>query len=123
MVHHKQKKVLSECCTHCKENIVVFDRFIEDPNIFVITLQKRIKINKSLLLDVNGHSQRFKLTGIVYFGEFHFTSLLFDSEFNMLYHDGIVTKSGLWSVGHISDLDDLYRYKDRNARLIIYKSV
>ena len=108
--------MLSEHCKRCKQNIVILSQFQTDPHLFIVGLDKsKIQINKSLLLDVDGKLEKFKLKEIVYFGEFHFTCLLFDAKFNCMYHNSIATGFKLYEVEHISDFKDLIKYDNRDV--------
>lgn len=74
------------------------------------------------MFDIGDTSHKFKLKGIVYFGGFHFTCIIFDAQFNCLYHDGMTTGSKFLNMGHLNDLEDLNTYENREARLVIYIS-
>lgn len=123
IVDERSKKVLSELCEKCKQSMVAVSHFHTDPYIFVVVLTNtKVHINRSEWLNVGEKSVKFRLKGIVYFGGFHFTCLLFDRAMNCVYHDGAETGSDLVDIGNIDDIEDLGMYKNRVARLIIYSS-
>lgn len=121
IVEKRQRKVLSELCERCKENKIIVTKFQTNPHIFVITLTRsNVHINRLLMFNIGDTSYKFKLKGIVYFGEFHFTCIIFDVQFNCLYHDRMTTESRFLNIGHLNDLKDLNTYKNREARLVMY---
>ncbi|TFK45244.1 hypothetical protein OE88DRAFT_1600301, partial [Heliocybe sulcata] len=67
----------------------------------------------------------FYLRGIVYFGDFHFTSRFIDSEGNIWYNDGITTGRQCMKEGNISttSITTLLTAQRRTATLAIYAQI
>ena len=63
----------------------------------------------------------YVLKGIIYFGQFHFTSQFFASNGEIWYHDGATTKEKLEYVGNISttpmsELNSMYKLEKDNIQ-------
>ena len=54
-----------------------------------ITTQKQIQLNPAICIEEHGIT--YHLCGIIYFGEFHFTTMIVDKNGQTQYNDEIVT--------------------------------
>jgi len=62
-----------------------------------------------------------KLRGIVYYGDFHFTSCIIDSNKNVWFHDGMVTGQTSSNEGKLCEYttDSMKTCKGKNAAVVI----
>ena len=64
----------------------------------------------------------FKLKGVIYFGEFHFTSRIFTSDRTVWFHDGMTTARQCRNEGKIETFSDhdLMECNGKTATLLLY---
>ncbi|KAH9891184.1 hypothetical protein C8Q73DRAFT_617388, partial [Cubamyces lactineus] len=67
----------------------------------------------------------YRLCGLIYFGEFQFTSWIVDSSGEVYYHDGMKTGEKLVFEGNLLTLDfkKLNKAKKRKLSVIIYTNL
>jgi hypothetical protein len=75
-----------------------------------------IKINMEFFL----YEKNYKLRGIVYYGNNHYTSRYISNNKEMWYHDGIQTGNSLTFNGYITSQTNLKKYNNNNGVLYIY---
>ncbi len=82
------------------------------------------KINISKIINVNlaSGTHTYKLNGMIYFGDFHFTSQFVDKSDNIWYHDGIETVNSCKFQGLLHNLtnDALLSAYNKQLCTVIY---
>ena len=79
-------------CTYCNgkiHQIIYFHRPL--PLLMLAINHAKIEICKSMILNVSDNPANYILKGVVYLGEFHFTSRIITSDNVVWFHDGITT--------------------------------
>ncbi|KAJ6549529.1 hypothetical protein DFH09DRAFT_926103 [Mycena vulgaris] len=69
-------------------------RLLRVPDLLIVGIGQngsKLPIERRLRFDLNGNTQILLLRGIIYVGNFHFTSRLVDSDGRVWFHDGIRT--------------------------------
>jgi hypothetical protein len=108
---------------NCKGQMSNIVHFIRSPNIICIDgLPENVNICSSVkLTGVNSCNMIFKLVGIIYHGEFHFTSRYISSNNEMSYHDGMISEKYSYN-GDITKFEKsaLRQYNSKKAVMAIY---
>ncbi|KAI0038890.1 hypothetical protein FA95DRAFT_1504938 [Auriscalpium vulgare] len=65
----------------------------------------------------------YRLKGIVYHGDAHFTVRLVTDNGTLWYHDGISTGKSCIEDGKISAINDIYSCRGRKASVLIYSNI
>jgi len=66
--------------------------FKSTPNVLVFQINSRnIKISKTLKYEQEGETVVLDVRGLMYHGDFHFTSHIIGIDGNVWYHDGMIT--------------------------------
>lgn len=74
----------------CRHKVQRFHKFRQIPNLIVLKVNGTIKIDKTINIYYDGQVRRsYKLRGIVYFGNNHFTCRFIDSTNKVWYSDGM----------------------------------
>ena len=114
-------------CLSCNKKTfrqVVIDR--TSPACFVAYLPMHgsdIKLTKSISAGENGSRVVYKLRGIIYFGQQHFTACVVNKNGQVFYHDGITTGRQCNYIGVFKDLENPHSYKGKKAAAVIYSYV
>ncbi|KAJ7101098.1 hypothetical protein C8R44DRAFT_888062 [Mycena epipterygia] len=112
-----RETVWNETCPQCiNQNVELYwePRLVKNPDMVIIGLAasgSKENIEPEITFGVRGRQKILTLQGIVYYGYFHFTSRLVDSEGRIWFHDGIgtgrnTTNEGLLSTKRPGFLDD-----------------
>ena len=94
-------------CQTCHSHLIRKHVFTHPPPILAFDMsQNRTLLLESLVLTtVNGHQTTYKLRGVVYYFEDHFTSRFITETGSVWYHDGLLTRQGMESEGNINLTD------------------
>ncbi|KIL61491.1 hypothetical protein M378DRAFT_61371, partial [Amanita muscaria Koide BX008] len=68
---------------------------------------------------INGQYITYNLRGIIYFGDYHYTSRMINKDGIVWFHDGIATGNSVIFEGHISNIS-LNICRGKNASCAIY---
>ena len=97
--------------------------FHKSPMVLAFSVNdSTIRASKELKL-VNGDDEiGFKLKGVIYFGEFYFTSCIFTSDTTVWFHDGMTTVRQCRNEGKIETFSDhdLMECNGKTATLLLY---
>ena len=77
-------------------------------------------IDSTFTVNINGQIITYILSGVIYFGNYHFTSRIIDKSGLIWFHDGIATKNDVIYEGTITSNIDLSVCKERFASAAIY---
>ena len=99
-------------------------KYYQAPNLLIFNLQgHNIKVSKKIKYMHKEKVKTFRLRGVTYFGNFHYTSRVIDEHSNVWYHDGISTGDKCMAEGrklkNMSD-QDMLTCKNKRIRLAIY---
>ncbi|KAI0043088.1 hypothetical protein FA95DRAFT_1475075, partial [Auriscalpium vulgare] len=65
----------------------------------------------------------YKLKGIIYYGDAHFTSRIVADNGVLSYHDGIATGRNCVEEGRLTAIQDIYNVRGRQASVLIYSNI
>ena len=83
------KQDCQEQCMTCFSDLTINVYYNPPPGIFMFDHSTyKVKPSKAIKFVVNGKVANFKLRGLIYLGDFHFTARFVTSEGNIWYHDG-----------------------------------
>jgi len=81
-----------EQCPDCQYVLTRPISFVSAPNLLALEINSRnIKISKSLKFVQDGESVVLRVRGLLYHGDFHFTSRIIGADGTVWYHDGMTT--------------------------------
>ena len=80
-------------------------------------------IESELLINVNGCATLYKLRGLIYYNDDHFTSQIIHENGMTWFHDGMVTHSYTIYEGHINNIHSLNHCRGKLASCAIYSKV
>jgi len=110
-------------CQQCHTRQYVIRKFTTPPELLMFSLNvSGIAISKTIRVKSANHKDTIlPLKGIVYSGDFHFTSRVI-SDKDVWFHDGMITKSKCQKEGHITDFSDktFMTRLNTHAVLVIY---
>jgi len=91
------------------------------PSVLVFEINSRnIKISKTLKFEQEGETVVLNVRGLIYHGDFHFTSRIIGTDGIVWYHDGMTTGS----CENEGDLEKLsLRCKGKKLILVVYARV
>lgn len=93
-------------CQQCHNKQHIICRFNMPPEILMFSLNvSGIAISTIQVKGANNKDTILPLKGIVYSGDFHFTSRIISNK-DVWFHDGMITKSKCQKEGHITDFSD-----------------
>ena len=93
------------------------------PNILMVTIgASMIGISEHMTFKDGETLIHMKLRGIVYFGDFHFTSRIIDSNENVWFHDSMVTGQTSSNEGKLHEYTtkSMKTCKGKNAAVVVY---
>ena len=83
-----------EKCPHCFAAMVQPINFKSTPSVLVFEINSRnIKVSKTLKFEHGGETVVLDVRGLIYHGDFHFTSCIIGNDGMVWYHDGMTTGS------------------------------
>ena len=106
-------------CNRCHTLQIVTHKFVNIPEVLMFSIDtNNIAISKSVKISTSNKTSVLPLKGVVYLGDYHFTSRLI-SDKSVWFHDGRTTKSKCKKEGHISDFDDKKFRQCNNAQAVL----
>ena len=93
------------------------------PSVLVFEINLRsITISKSLQFGQEGETVGLNIRGLIYHGDFHFTSCIIGIDGNVWYHDGITTRSRCENEGDIDKFSskNLLKCRGKDLVLVVY---
>jgi hypothetical protein len=110
-------------CLQCQSGQKVLCQFSIAPEMLVFGLNVTgIAISKTVRVkDANNKDSMLPLKGVVYSGEFHFTSRIISGK-DVWYHDGMITRSKCWNEGSATSFSEkkYMSCNNKDAVLAIY---
>jgi hypothetical protein len=115
-----------EKCPQCFSVMMQPISFKSSPNVLVFEINSRnIKISKTLKFEQEGETVVLDVRGLIYHGDFHFTSRIIGIDGNVWYHDGMITGSSCENEGDFDKFSsrNLLKCKGKNLTLVVYARV
>jgi hypothetical protein len=115
-----------ERCPQCFSAMMQPISFKSAPNVLIFEINSRnIKLNKTLKFEQEGETVVLDVRGLIYHGDFHFTSRIIGTDGIVWYHDGMTTGSGCENEGDIDKLSsrNLLKCKGKKLILVVYARV
>ena len=111
-------------CTSCQEHLTRVHKFTFPLPFVALDLsnQNNINLDHTFHVMIDNNEVTYKLRGIVYYGEAHFTSRVIYENGMVWHHDGLETGKNLVYEGTLNNLqsEDLSSNRGRPATLAIY---
>ncbi|KLO09503.1 hypothetical protein SCHPADRAFT_833954 [Schizopora paradoxa] len=110
-------------CLVCTNKLFNAKTFNILPKMFVLHVgQHKMQISHKVNIEMNQQLYTYKLRGLIYFGDFHFTSQFVSENEGIWYHDGIETDRRCNFKGNLSDTenDALLYSQGRQVCSVIY---
>ena len=115
-----------EKCPHCFSAMMQPINFKSAPNVLVFEINSRkIKVSKTLKFEQEGETVVLDIRGLIYHGDFHFTSRIIGTDGMVWYHDGMTTGSSCENEGDFDKFSSrkLLRCKGKKLILVVYARV
>ena len=115
-----------EKCPHCFSAMMQPISFKSIPSVLVFEINSRnIKVGKTLKFEQEGETVALDIRGLIYHGDFHFTSCIIGTDGMVWYHDGITTRSSCENEGDFTKFSskNLLKCKGKNLILVMYARV
>src|ERR1700728_2169517 len=96
------------------------------PSVLVFEINStNIKVSRSVKFEHEGETVVLDVRGLIYHGDFHFTSCIIGTNGIVWYHDGITTGSSCESEGDFDKLSsrNLLKCKGKKLILVVYTRV
>jgi len=107
-------------CHICDDFLVRKHWFVHNPVLLAFNVSANIQfINHSLMIPINENNFTYKLRGIIYHGESHFTARIITPAGLVWFHDGM-TSARMEYDGILSSLDDMCSCRSKSATVAIY---
>jgi hypothetical protein len=86
---------------------------------------RNIKVSKTLKFQQEGENVVLDIRGLIYLGDFHFTSRIIGTDGILWYHDGITTRSSCENEGDFNKFSsrNLLKCRGKNLILVVYARV
>ena len=100
--------------------------FKSAPNVLVFEISSRnIKISKTLKFEQEGETEVLDIRGLIYHGDFHFTSRIIGTDGMVWYHDGITTRNSCENEGDFNKFSskNMLKCRGKNLILVVYGRV
>lgn len=110
-------------CSVCTVKLFIAKKFDILPRMFVLHVgQQRMQISHKVDVDMNQQQYTYKLRGLIYFGDFHFTSQFVSGNEGVWYHDGIETNRRCQFQGSLANMENNALLYSRGRQLcsVIY---
>jgi hypothetical protein len=111
-------------CSQCTGSSSKKYFYTEEPNVLIFAYDKFFKsqISHKIQLVVNEKHMTLNLSGLIYHGQFHFTSRIISHNGNVWYHDGRTTGKECVPQGQLQNITniDLNLCKERELSFAIY---
>jgi len=115
-----------EKCPHCFAAMVQPINFKSTASVLVFEINSRnIKVSKTLKFEQEGETVVLDVKGLIYHGDFHFTSRIIGNDGMVWYHDGMTTGSSCENEGDFDKFfsKNLLKCKGKNLILVVYARV
>ena len=115
-----------EKCPHFFSAMIQPISFISIPSVLVFEINSRnIKVSKTLKFEQEGETIVLDIRGLIYHGDFHFTSRIIGADRIVWYHDDITTGSSCENEGDFDKFSSkrLLKCKGKNLILVVYARV
>src|SRR5882724_7842651 len=90
------------------------------PSMLVFEINTRnIKVSKTLKFEQEGETVVLDVRGLIYHGDFHFTSHIIRTDGNVWYHDGMTSRSSCENEGDFDKFSSKNLLKCRGKKLIL----
>ncbi|KAF8346796.1 hypothetical protein F5887DRAFT_882720 [Amanita rubescens] len=107
-------------CTTCNDQLLIVKEFAFPlPFIALDFAGQTIQIDANFTISINNTETSYKLCGIIYFGDAHYTAHVVCDNGMVWFHDGIETGQNLNYEGMLYNLS-LSNCKDKDALTAIY---
>jgi hypothetical protein len=96
------------------------------PTVLVFEINSRnIKVSKTLKFEQEGETVVLDIRGLIYHGDFHFTSHIIGTDDMVWYHDGITTRSSCENEGDFNKFSskNLLKCRGKNLILVVHARV
>ncbi|KIM76325.1 hypothetical protein PILCRDRAFT_77918, partial [Piloderma croceum F 1598] len=96
------------------------------PSVLVFEINSRnIKVSKTLKFEQKGETVVLDVRGLIYHGDFHFTSRIIGNDGMVWYHDGMTTGSSCENEGDFDKFSSrkLLKCKGKKLILVVYARV
>jgi hypothetical protein len=96
------------------------------PSVLVFEINTRnIKVSKTLRFEQEGKTVILNVRGLIYHGDFHFTSRIIGTNGIVWYHDGMITGSNCENDGDFDKFSSnmLLNSRGKNLILVVYARV
>jgi len=106
-------------CPECSGKLIKNTYMNEAPQLLILHIPyTNIKISQKM----NIGGKTLCLKGVVYYGNYHYTSRIIDSDKNIWFHDGMTTGSGSQSQGSVTKIKSKYfnKYNRKSVALLVY---
>src|ERR1700692_2170789 len=103
-----------ERCPQCFSAMMQPISFKSAPNVLIFEINSRnIKLSKTLKFEQEGETVILDVRGLIYPGDFHFTSHIIETDGIVWYHDGITTGNSCENEGDFDKFSSkkLLKYK------------
>ncbi|KAA1478943.1 hypothetical protein DENSPDRAFT_752413, partial [Dentipellis sp. KUC8613] len=94
-----------QTCGQKKRRLVKFRDHLP-PLIAIELINQAPEISKEITLSDNRNTSVYKIKGIIYSGDFHFTARIMDNRSNVWYYDGVTTKREPLYEGTLADVQN-----------------
>jgi hypothetical protein len=115
-----------ERCPQCFSAMMQPISFKSAPSMLVFEINSRnIKVSKTLKFEQDNETVVLDVRGLIYHGDFHFTSCLIGANGIFWYHDGMTTDSSCENGGDFDKLSprNLLKCKGKKLILVVYARV
>jgi ATP-dependent exoDNAse (exonuclease V), alpha subunit - helicase superfamily I member len=111
-------------CPRCTGSLSKYIFYTEEPDILIFAFDNfsKLQVSHKIQLVVNEKHITLDLSGLIYFGQFHYTSCITSRNGNIWYHDGITTKNKCVLQGQLKNISngELNFNKEKELSFIIY---
>jgi hypothetical protein len=100
--------------------------FKTSPSMLIFEINTRnIKVSKTLKFEQESRTVVLDVRGLIYHGDFHFTSRIIGTDGIVWYHNGIITGSNCENDGDFDKFssNDLLNYRGKKLILVVYARV
>src|ERR1700692_3500762 len=115
-----------ERCPQCFSAMMQPISFKSAPNVLIFEINSRnIKLKNTLKFEQEGETVVLDVRGLIYHGDFHFTSRIIGTDGIVWYHDGMTTGSSCENEGDFDKLSSktLLQRKGKKLILVVYARV
>ena len=117
---------IHERCPQCFSEMRQPISFKSVPNVLVFEINSRkIILSKTLKFEQKNETVVLDVRGLIYHGDFHFTSRIIGTDHIVWHHDGMTTGSSCENEGHFDKFSsrNLFKCKGKKIILVVYARV